>query len=49
LDDYYASRGWTSDGIPTIERLNSLGLGNLAYIAEDATKAAAKAKPQGGN
>jgi hypothetical protein len=34
------------DGIPTVERLKSLGLGDLAYIAEDAIKAAQKAKPQ---
>jgi aldehyde:ferredoxin oxidoreductase len=34
LDDYYASRGWTQQGIPTVERLNEVGLGNLAYIAE---------------
>jgi len=46
LDDYYASRGWTADGIPTIERLNQLGLGDLAYIAENAMKAAKEAKPQ---
>ncbi len=45
LDDYYASRGWTADGIPTVERLNSLGLGDLAYIAEDAMKKAKENKP----
>ena len=38
LDDYYAVRGWTSDGIPTPEKLNELGLSDLAYIAEKATK-----------
>jgi aldehyde:ferredoxin oxidoreductase len=26
LDDYYALRGWTKDGIPTKERLAALGL-----------------------
>jgi aldehyde:ferredoxin oxidoreductase len=36
LDDYYAVRGWTSDGVPTVEKLNELGLGDLAYIAEKA-------------
>jgi len=46
LDDYYASRGWTADGIPTVERLQQVGLGDLAYIAENAMKAAAEAKPQ---
>ncbi len=46
LDDYYASRGWTADGIPTVERLKLLGLDDLAYIAEGAMKAAKEAKPQ---
>jgi len=32
LDDYYASRGWTADGVPTVEKLNSLGLGKYAYL-----------------
>ncbi len=36
LDDYYAVRGWTSDGVPTVEKLKELGLGDLAYIAEKA-------------
>jgi aldehyde:ferredoxin oxidoreductase len=49
LDDYYASRGWTVDGIPTVERLQQVGLGDLAYIAENAMKAAQEAKPKGGN
>jgi aldehyde:ferredoxin oxidoreductase len=49
LDDYYASRGWTPDGIPTVERLKEVGLGDLAYIAENAMNASAAAKPaQGG-
>ena len=38
LDDYYAVRGWTPDGIPTPERLADLGLGDLAYIAQDAQR-----------
>ena len=29
LDDYYALRGWTSDGVPTAERLQSLELSGL--------------------
>jgi len=41
LDDYYAVRGWTSDGVPTIEKLKELGLDGLAYIVE-------KAKPNEG-
>jgi aldehyde:ferredoxin oxidoreductase len=34
LDDYYAARGWTSDGIPTIEKLNELGLSGYAHIVK---------------
>jgi aldehyde:ferredoxin oxidoreductase len=34
LDDYYAARGWTSDGIPTIEKLNELGLSDYAHIVK---------------
>ena len=30
LDDYYALRGWTPDGIPTRERLTILGLADVA-------------------
>jgi aldehyde:ferredoxin oxidoreductase len=29
LDAYYALRGWTPEGIPTREKLNSLGLASL--------------------
>ena len=33
LDEYYAKRGWTSEGIPTAEKLTELGLGEYAkYI-----------------
>jgi aldehyde:ferredoxin oxidoreductase len=50
LDDYYASRGWTPDGIPTLERLQKVGLGEYAYIAEKAQKALdEERKAQGGN
>lgn len=34
LDDYYEARGWTKDGVPTIEKLNALGLGEYAYIVQ---------------
>ncbi|MEM1514766.1 MAG: aldehyde ferredoxin oxidoreductase family protein [Candidatus Bathyarchaeia archaeon] len=34
LDDYYAHRGWTRDGVPTIEKIKELGLEDLAYIVE---------------
>jgi aldehyde:ferredoxin oxidoreductase len=32
LDDYYAARGWTSDGVPTVEKLEELELGEYAGI-----------------
>ena len=31
LDDYYAARGWTSDGLPTVDKLKELNLNK--YIA----------------
>ena len=34
LDDYYAVRGWNAEGVPTAEKLDALGLGDLAYIAQ---------------
>jgi len=41
LDDYYAVRGWTSDGVPAIEKLKELGLGDFAYIVEKAKRVGA--------
>ncbi len=38
LDDYYAARGWTKNGVPTLEKLKEVGLEDLAYIAEKADK-----------
>ena len=38
LDDYYAARGWDSNGVPTVEKLESLGLGEYAYIVKDVLK-----------
>jgi aldehyde:ferredoxin oxidoreductase len=35
LDEYYAARGWTSDGVPTVEKLNELGLSDYTYIVKD--------------
>ena len=32
LDDYYAHRGWTRNGVPTIEKVTELGLEDLAHI-----------------
>ena len=34
LDDYYQSRGWTLDGIPTKSQLNKLGMEDLSSITE---------------
>ncbi len=36
LDDYYAVRGWTPDGIPTPEKLAELGLGDLSNMVQNA-------------
>jgi aldehyde:ferredoxin oxidoreductase len=35
LDDYYMARGWTREGIPTIEKLKELGMDDLISIVED--------------
>lgn len=34
LDDYYAHRGWTKDGVPTLDKLKELSLNDLEYIIE---------------
>lgn len=34
LDDYYAVRGWTKNGIPTIEKLKELDLGDYTHIVK---------------
>ncbi len=34
LDDYYEARGWTMEGIPTVEKLNELNLGEYASIVQ---------------
>lgn len=44
LDDYYEVRGWTNDGIPTLEKLNELGMEDLAYIVKDKLKPPEKPK-----
>ncbi len=46
LDDYYAARGWTKEGIPTIEKLNEIGLGDLIYIVKDKIEKTPKPKRQ---
>jgi aldehyde:ferredoxin oxidoreductase len=45
LDDYYAARGWDSNGVPTVEKLEELGLGEYAYIVKDLLKKDARKKP----
>jgi aldehyde:ferredoxin oxidoreductase len=39
LDDYYEARGWTKQGVPTMEKLRELGMEDLAGIAEKAREA----------
>jgi len=34
LDDYYASRGWTLEGVPTTEKLKELGMDDALSIVE---------------
>jgi len=34
LDDYYQSRGWTADGIPTKSQLDKLGMEDLSSMIE---------------
>jgi len=34
LDDYYEVRGWTKEGIPTVEKLKELGLNDLVPIVK---------------
>jgi aldehyde:ferredoxin oxidoreductase len=39
LDDYYESRGWTREGIPTKEKLKELGMDDLLYIVDKKAEA----------
>ncbi|UCD96553.1 MAG: hypothetical protein JSV35_00420, partial [Candidatus Bathyarchaeota archaeon] len=32
LDDYYATRGWTKEGIPTVKKLKELDLAEFAKL-----------------
>ena len=34
LDDYYESRGWTLEGVPTVEKLKEIGMDELLSIVE---------------
>lgn len=38
LDDYYSHRGWTREGLPTLEKLKDVGLEDLTYIVKDKIK-----------
>ncbi|MEM3608755.1 MAG: aldehyde ferredoxin oxidoreductase family protein [Candidatus Bathyarchaeia archaeon] len=40
LDDYYEARGWTEEGIPTVEKLKELGMDDLIHIVEGKIKEA---------
>ncbi len=49
LDDYYEVRGWTKEGIPTVEKLKELGLNDLVPIVKKKTKSQTpKKKGKGG-
>jgi len=49
LDDYYAVRGWTKEGIPTVEKLKELGLNDLVPIVKKKiTPKTSKKKAKGG-
>lgn len=34
LDDYYEARGWSKEGVPTIEKLKELGMDDLIHIVK---------------
>ena len=38
LDDYYEARGWTKEGVPTVEKLKELGMDDLIHIVEKKTE-----------
>jgi aldehyde:ferredoxin oxidoreductase len=49
LDDYYEVRGWTKEGIPTVEKLKELGLNDLVPIVKKKIKPkTSKKKAKGG-
>ena len=39
LDDYYDSRGWTLEGVPTTEKLKELGMNDLLSIVKEKQEA----------
>jgi aldehyde:ferredoxin oxidoreductase len=38
LDDYYEARGWTKEGIPTVDKLTELGMNDLVEIVSVKTE-----------
>jgi len=38
LDDYYEVRGWTKEGVPTVEKLNEIGMEDLVYLVKEKTE-----------
>jgi aldehyde:ferredoxin oxidoreductase len=34
LDDYYEVRGWTKNGVPTVDTLTKIGMEDLAYLVK---------------
>jgi len=34
LDDYYEVRGWTKEGVPTVEKLNEIGMNDLVHVVK---------------
>lgn len=38
LDDYYEVRGWTKEGIPTVEKLNEIRMEDLVYLVKEKTE-----------
>ena len=48
LDDYYEVRGWTKEGIPTVEKLKELGLDDLIPIVKKKLGSQTSAKKEKG-
>jgi aldehyde:ferredoxin oxidoreductase len=48
LDDYYEARGWTKEGIPTVEKLKELGVDDLVPIVKKKLGSQTSAKKEKG-
>lgn len=46
LDDYYEARGWTKEGIPTMEKLKELGMDDLIHIVEEKIRKSEKTREE---